>query len=258
MATQPLVVIVGETASGKSALAMELAQKFNGEIICADSRTVYKGMDIGTAKPIQADRKLVKHHLLDLIEPNQTFTVAQFKELVNKSIVDIHNREKLPIMVGGSGLYVDAVIFDFGFADASISRDPKNPRHLDPKATPTKQALRPNTLLIGLRLPKEVLEKRINLRVEQMFKDGLVEEAKRLGEQYGWETEALQTPAYKAIKNYLVGATDLTQTKELFAQGDRQLAKKQRTWFKRNDSIQWVYDPRQAVDIATTFLNKLQ
>src|SRR5260221_12585582 len=101
MATQPLIVIVGETASGKSVLAMELAQKFNGEIICADSRTVYKGMDIGTIKPSKTDQQKIAHHLLDVITPSQTFTAANFKKLANQAIKEINSRNRLPIMFGG-------------------------------------------------------------------------------------------------------------------------------------------------------------
>src|SRR5437868_387632 len=99
MAT-PLVVIVGETASGKSALGIELAEKFSGEIICADSRTVYRGMDIGTAKPSAEDRARVPHHLLDVVDPDERFTAAEFKRLANEAIADIAGRGKLPIMVG--------------------------------------------------------------------------------------------------------------------------------------------------------------
>ncbi len=255
----PLIAIVGETASGKSALAMDLAERFNGEIISADSRTIYKGMDIGTAKPSPAERKLIKHHLLDLVEPNQSFTVAEFKKLANEAIQDIQKRGKLPIMVGGSGLYIDAVIFDYQFSKITREKDPKNPRHLKlTKAAKLDKQLRQNTLVIGLQLGRANLQKRIAQRVEMMFSDGLIDEAKALGDKYGWEIEVLKTPGYKALRKYLNSEVDIAEAKELFIQSDMQLAKKQRTWFKRNDSIQWVDDPIKAVDIATTYLNKLQ
>ncbi len=111
----PLLVIVGETASGKSALSMSLARKFNGEIICADSRTIYKDMDIGTAKPNAEDRAEIKHYLLDIIEPGQRYSASQFKEDALKAISEITKRGKLSILVGGTGLYIDAVIFDYQF-----------------------------------------------------------------------------------------------------------------------------------------------
>ena len=112
---KPLIVIVGETGSGKSALALKIAEKFNGEIIAGDSRTVYKGLDIGTAKPSQADCKLIAHHLVDITTPDEPLTVAKYKKLADNSITEIHQRGKIPILVGGSGLYIDAVIFNYSF-----------------------------------------------------------------------------------------------------------------------------------------------
>jgi tRNA dimethylallyltransferase len=111
----PLVVIVGPTASGKSATAMRIAKEYGGEIICADSRTIYKGMDIGTAKPTAEDRRQVPHWGLDLVEPGQQFTAADFKEYANQKIYEIRQRGNLPILVGGTGLYVDGVIFNYRF-----------------------------------------------------------------------------------------------------------------------------------------------
>src|SRR5579872_1857298 len=108
-----LVVIVGPTASGKSALAMKLALQLNGEIIAGDSRTVYRGMNIGTAKPTIADRQQVPHHLIDITDPDKPINVAQYKKLAETAIDDIYSRKKLPILVGGTGLYIDAVIFDY-------------------------------------------------------------------------------------------------------------------------------------------------
>ncbi|MBI2285826.1 tRNA (adenosine(37)-N6)-dimethylallyltransferase MiaA, partial [Candidatus Saccharibacteria bacterium] len=110
-----LLVIVGETASGKSALASNLAKEFHGEIIAADSWTVYKGFDIGTSKPTAEDRQRVSHHLIDVADPLSGFNAPKFKELAETAIADIQNRGKLPIMVGGTGLYIDSVLFDFGF-----------------------------------------------------------------------------------------------------------------------------------------------
>jgi tRNA dimethylallyltransferase len=114
----PLIVIVGPTASGKSALAMQLAERFGGEIICADSRTVYKGMDIGTAKPSAEDQARVPHHGLDLVEPGERFSAVDFKNYATQTIADIRARGKIPFLVGGTGLYVDAVIFDYHFGQA--------------------------------------------------------------------------------------------------------------------------------------------
>jgi tRNA dimethylallyltransferase len=117
METRPLVVIVGPTASGKTALAIELAEQFNGEIICADSRTVYKGMDIGTAKPTKKEQSKVPHWGIDIVDPDQRFTAADFKKYVLQKIAEIRSRGHVPFLVGGSGLYVDSVIFDYEFGD---------------------------------------------------------------------------------------------------------------------------------------------
>ena len=113
--SQPLVVICGPTASGKSEIAMHLARQKNGEIICADSRTIYKYMDIGTAKPSLQDQREVPHHLLDIVEPGQRFTVVDFKSRALGVIADMRKRGKLPILVGGTGLYIDSIIYDYQF-----------------------------------------------------------------------------------------------------------------------------------------------
>lgn len=249
-----LIVIVGETASGKSALGIELAKKFNGEVICADSRTVYKTMDIGTAKPSAEEQKAVPHHLLDVVGPDQPFTVAGFKHLANEAIQDITRRGRLPIMVGGSGLYVDAVLFDYGFSDVKATRDPENPRHISKDEPRSRQDLRPNTLLIGLTLPRDVLQKRIELRVENMLQAGFIDEVKRIQQKYP-DSKALQAPGYKVFRDYIKGTITLEEAKTLFVRNDMNLAKRQRTWFKRNRDIHWLNNSKGAVALITTFLN---
>jgi tRNA dimethylallyltransferase len=112
-----LLVIVGPTASGKSDLALKVAKEFNGEIIAADSRTIYKGMDVGTAKPTKKEQELIPHWSLDLVEPGQVYSAYQFKKYAESKIAEIKKRGKLPILVGGSGLYIDAVLFGFGFVE---------------------------------------------------------------------------------------------------------------------------------------------
>ncbi len=285
----PLIVIVGETASGKSDLAISLAERFNGEVICADSRTVYRGMDIGTAKPTPEDRKRVPHHLLDVVSPDEQFTVADFKRLAVEAIDEISGRQKLPILVGGSGLYVDAVIYDFEFlpkADEeqremlsrlsveelqrlvrerglSMPKNDRNPRHLiRVLETGGKQAsrgqLRENTLILGLCLSRDALKERIVHRVERMVEQGLVDEVRSLVEQYGEGARALEAPGYKALKEYLAGRTSLEEAQRLFIKNDLSLAKRQRTWFRRNKSIHYIGSLEDAVGIVTTFLNKYQ
>ncbi len=252
----PLLVIVGPTASGKTALAIELAKKFDGEIVCADSRTVYKGMDIGTAKPTVPEQEGIPHHLLDLVSPNQSFNVTDFKCLADKAIADILARGKLPILVGGSGLYIDAVIYDYDFANASGERDAQNPRHLHADAPKQVLELRENTLVLGMQVDPEVLRARIEQRVQAMVDQGLLTEIKTLDKQYSWDLPAMQAPAYKAFRGCLDGSKSIEEASRDNIVYDSQLARKQRTWFKRNNSIHWLTDPRDAVDLVTTFLNK--
>lgn len=238
-----LVVIVGETASGKSHLGLELAKKFDGEIICADSRTVYKGMDIGTAKPTEAEQRAIRHHLLDLVEPNEKYNAAWFKKDATAAIKDVSSRGKLPIMVGGTGLYVDSVIFDYDFNNKTMSK------------------LRPNTLVIGIKLDRAELNARIEKRVKGMVKEGIVDEVKQLAEKYGWDSESMTGIGYREFKDYINGKASLEESIAQTIKDTKDFAKRQRTWFRRpvydNKSIQWVNNSGDAVDIVTTFLDKL-
>jgi tRNA dimethylallyltransferase len=289
-AVPKLIVIVGETASGKSALAMELAQKFDGEIICADSWTVYKGFDIGTAKPSQADQKLVPHHLLDVADPAVGFSAAVFQRMAKQAIEDIVSRGKIPLLVGGTGLYVDSILYDYSFLppsdpelrnelnalslDEVIARaetmeldttglDMRNKRRVirlieNEGVRPTKKPLRENTLILGVSVERGVLEKKDKKRIEAMVAEGFVEEVEALLDKYGPDIEPFRAPGYRAFKDYVSGAVTLDAAKLRFFQNDMQLAKKQRTWFKRNESIQWLSTEDkigEAVDLATTFLN---
>jgi len=282
----PLIVIVGQTASGKTALALEIAEKFDGEIICADSRTIYKGMDIGTAKPNKEEQARVPHHGINLINPDETFSAAQFKEYAFKTIRDIHQRGKLPILVGGTGLYIDAVLFDFQFGERA---DQKLREELSTKTVPELHSIihelgyampendqnkrylirtierrgdvggskdiRPNTLVLGLVADMETLERRISRRVDTMLEQGFIDEYKKLLLRYQKNAPGFLAPGYKAFAEYLDGTVSLDEAKAAFIRNDRQLARRQRTWFKRNNSVQWLSDRSNAVEIVTTFLN---
>lgn len=278
----PLLVIVGETASGKSRLAMELAQRFNGEIICADSMTVRQGADIGSAKPSEAERALIPHHLIDVIRPNETFGAAQFKVLAQTAIEDISSRGKLPIMVGGTGLYIDGVIYDFDFLPIGDSQDRQRLNQLSNDqllreieelgldvtgvdvnnnrrlirlietdgAQPTKHELRANTLVVGLESDREQLYQRIEQRVDAMLAAGLEEEVDNLAQRYGWDCEALKGVGYAQWRNYFLGTQSLQDTRFSIIKATRDLAKRQRTWFKRNKSIHWFVTPVKWQDVA--------
>lgn len=283
----PLIAIVGETASGKSALGLQLAEQFDGEIIAADSRTVYRGMDIGTAKPSPQEQRLVPHHLLDVVTPDQRFTAADFKRSAQTAITDITSRGKVPFLVGGSGLYVDAVLYDFSFkgeADPDQRRhlqalsvdelqqqlhirgiplpeNSRNPRYLirmleTNGASTIRGALRPNTLIIGLEVEREELKAKLVQRVDAMVGQGFVDEVVAVSRQYGWDMPALQAPGYRAFRKYLAGEVTLEEAKTLFVRNDLQLAKRQRTWFRRNKDIHWICKKEEAIDLITTFLSK--
>lgn len=286
----PLIVIVGETASGKSELALRLAREFDGEIICADSWTVRREVNIGTAKPTAKERAEVPHHLLDVVEPCEDFTAAVFKRLANEAIKDISNRGKLPILAGGTGLYIDGVIYDFGFLPAGdrqareelnvmtnqellteVKRrkiplgdvDIRNKRRLirlieTGGAVPTKTALRPNTLIIGLRPDRDELNERIIKRTDAMLAAGLEDEVRGLAKRYRWDCEALKGVGYAQWQDYFNGAKTLASTRQKIIKATLDLAKRQRTWFKRNKSIQWFSTPVKwpnVVDSITTFLS---
>lgn len=290
MESKPLIAVVGETASGKSALALDLARRFDGEIVCADSWTVYTGFDIGTAKPTAQDRRLVAHHLLDVADPAKGFNASLFKTAAIQAIHDIQSRAKVVFLVGGTGLYIDSVLFDYSFLpappdseraqrnglsiqallDEIVRRDIstegidiRNKRRLirlleTNGQRPRQHDMRSDCLVLGVRVPAESLRERITERVDRMFTEGLEAEVRTLAQKYGWDAEPMKGIGYYEFKDYFAGSRNLTETKQRIISHTIGLAKRQRTWFKRNKGIQWVTEPRQAVDITTTFLSNYQ
>jgi tRNA dimethylallyltransferase len=281
MAT-PLIVIVGPTGSGKSAMAVDLAKQYNGEIICADSRTVYKQMDIGTAKPMKQEQIEVPHHLIDIITPGQAFTAADFKLLALESIKDIHDNGKVPIMVGGTGLYIDGVIFDFAFLPPvpqeererlqqlsveelqhilrsegiPLPENKQNPRHLiraieTNGAVPVKSNLRVDTLVLGLEISKEALQERIENRTHAMIEKGLKLEAIKLAEAYGWDAPGMSAVGYREWQE----SDDERIAEAAIVRNTMQYARRQRSWFKRNPHINWVKNSAEATVLVQKFLH---
>lgn len=268
----PLIVIVGPTASGKTSLALELAEKYNGEIICADSRTIYKGMDIGTAKPTPEERARVVHWGLDLVEPGESFSAADFKRYADDKIADIRHRGRVPFLVGGTGLYVDAVIYNYQFGSAAnvelrqeleqlsivqlheycinnnveLPENKQNKRYviraIEQKSVNHKRndTLGDNIIVVGIATDREVLRTRIQVRTEQLFDNGVVDEATMLGKKYGWESEAMTGNIYPLAHRYLVGELTLQEIKDKNTTLDWRLAKRQLTWLRRNKEVKWL------------------
>jgi len=295
MHTKPLVAVVGETASGKSALALKLARYFDGELICADSWTVYKGFDIGAAKPSAAEQAEVRHHLLDVARPEDGFNAVEFQKLANMAIADIQSRGKMPVLVGGTGLYIDSVLYNYQFLPAtsevvrqelnSLSLlelqqkaehlklstegiDTQNKRRLirlieNDGQRPSKGQLRDNTLVLGIQVDREHLLQRVVQRVDTMLAEGLEAEVKSLSEAYGWDVEAMKGIGYREWKPYFMPMPelhqDLEQTRQRIISATMGLAKRQRTWFKRNDRIHWLQQVNtmaNAVELVTTISSK--
>ncbi len=273
-----LLVILGPTASGKTDLAIKLAKQFNGEIVSADSRQIYKGMDIGTAKT--KDFKGIPHHLIDILTPDQEFNAALFRQEAIKKIDEIIERGKLPILAGGTGLYIKAVVDNLDFP--SVKADEKLRKRLEKKSVEQLFAIykkldkegaekidRNNkrrliraievsrllkepffkerkgeklydVLQIGIKLSKKEIEQRIRKRVDKMIRDGLEKEARKLYKKYGFNVPSLQTMGYREWQGYFDKTESLESTIEKIKKNTIKFAKRQMTWFKRDKSIKWV------------------
>ena len=268
----PLIVIVGPTASGKTSLAINLAEIYGGEIICADSRTVYKDMDIGTAKPSYEDCQRVPHWGIDLIYPYEYFSAAEFKQYALKKIEDIRSRNKIPFLVGGTGLYIDAIVFDYKFGNKSDVKKRtlleklnieelwkycrKNNIELPDNYNNKRYVIRcieqgginnnrkveinNNTIVVGISTDRDNLRKRIKDRIEQFFDNNVVEEAKILGKIYGWDNRAMSGNIYPILHKYIDNKINIEEAKAEIFYRDWHLAKRQMTWFRRNKNIEWL------------------
>lgn len=282
VSTPRIIAIVGPTASGKSDLAVRLAKKWNGEVISADSRQVYKGLNIGTGKVTKKEMSGIPHHLLDVVSPKKQYSVAEYQRDANRAIADIVSRGKLPIICGGTGFYVDALVYDSVLPDVlpnkvlrkelenetieslydilkqkdpnrAASIDAKNPRRLV-RAIEIAEALGSvpvridnpsfSTLFIGIKVPPEILKARIHTRLLKRMRMGMFAEVQALHEK-GLSFKRMEELGleYRYLSRFLRG----TLTKdEMLTQLESEIihyAKRQYTWFKRNKSIHWVeYD----------------
>ena len=278
----PLVVIVGPTASGKTELAIRIAKKFNGEVISADSRAIYRGLDIGTAKPTPEDQQGVPHWGVDIVDPGDRFTVADFKAYAQQKIDEIRLRGHLPIMAGGTGLYIDSVLYDFKFTACSNNLDErrklenksleqliyhceknniklpkniKNKRHiinaiLRRGEDPIKNdKIISNTILVGIATDRDILRSRIEKRAKNIVSNTTINEAIRAAEKWGWCNEAMTGNVYPLIKQYLDGAINEIELERKLCVLDWRLAKRQLTWLRRNKDIKWF-----SIDEAWTYI----
>ena len=292
-----LVVVAGPTASGKTAVGIALAEALNGEIISADSRQIFRHMDIGTAKPTDEEQASAPHHLIDIVDPDESYSAGQFAMDAAALIVDIKSRSRVPILVGGSGFYLEALadgfspipeipehirnelkqaaasdleglfsrlkILDPVLADRLHPNDTQRiVRGLEvyettgqklselqklPRESPGDWAVR----WFALDVDRESLYSMIDRRVDWMIARGLVEEVRQMkAKGYGQELDAINTFGYREIYQHISGQLRLDETKELIKTATRQYAKRQLTWFRRNDRIKWVENPGDAASEA--------
>lgn len=230
------LVILGPTGSGKTGISIELAKKLNGEIISADSRAIYKGMDIGTAKPTKKEQDGIPHYGLDLVEPGERFTVADWKAYAEAKIKEIKKKGKLPIIAGGTGLYVDALVYDYHFKGPTGQKI----GDLEQKSCSDRTEIKGDYNLIGIKWSTEDLRDRLKKRIDQMFTEELYNETKKLVQKYGWGSGAMKSNIYEYAYKYINGEMTLDEAKEKAFYEDWHLAKRQLTWFKRNQHIIWL------------------
>jgi tRNA dimethylallyltransferase len=245
-------------------------------------------MDIGTAKPSSDDQRRIRHHGLDIRSPDERFTAAQFKQFALGAIDDISDRGKLPLLVGGTGLYVDAVLYDYQFREPGdpamravlqnmdvetlqqklheqnipLPANSRNPRHLV-RALETKgevlvrSLLRGNTMVLGLAIDRAQIISRIRSRVTAMLDLGLEAEVQALANTYGWDAPGMQAIGYREWRPYFDDGQTLAQTQEMITKSTNAYAKRQRTWFRRNNSIQWHINREEILSSVVTYTTKL-
>ena len=286
---EPVIVIAGPTASGKTRLSIELARLIKGSVVSADSMQIYKYMDIGTAKPGKEEISEIRHYMIDEVEPDENYSVARYRERALECIAEIIREGRRPIVAGGTGLYINSLIYNINFSETICDEDlrkalkaeaeQKGNRYLyeklveiDPEAAerihendvkriiraievythtqkPISEHIRMSRLepppyryiVFGLNWDREKLYRRINERVDNMIRDGLVEETRRLVEMgYDKKSTAMQAIGYKEILPYLKGECSLEEAVEILKRNTRRYAKRQMTWFRQIREIIWL------------------
>ncbi len=293
-----MIVITGPTASGKTAMSVELAKILGAEIVNADSMQIYKYMDIGTAKPDMEERQGIKHHLIDVVEPDEQFSVARYCELAKEAIDSVHAKGKPVVMVGGTGLYVDSLVNNIQFSEISadenyrvemetlaekngneyiynmlLETDPESAEkiavadrkriiralevyHLTGKTiTWHNQQSRSvpspyKTTMFAIDVDREYLYDKINRRVDVMLEKGLIAEVKSIIDMgVSRNSTAMQAIGYKEIAEHLDGDISLDVAVEKIKMGSRRYAKRQLTWYRRNEKINWVKNIDEVLEI---------
>ncbi len=285
-----LIIILGPTASGKTDLSIKMAEEFKGEIVSADSRQIYKRMDIGTSKIKKEEMEGIPHYLLSIIEPDKKFSAADYQKKAVKKIKEIQRKGKVPFLVGGSPFYIFSVVE--GWIFPKIKKDPRIRRRLEKRSKEElyqmlweidrkraenidknnkrrlvraleiakqlgevpKLEKKPqfNPLLIGLKISKKELRKRIEKRIEKMFKEGLEKEVRKLIKK----NIEIKSIGYQEFIPYFKGKITKEELKEKIAVNTFQFAKRQMTWFKRYKNINWIENHQEAENLIKEFLNK--
>jgi tRNA dimethylallyltransferase len=279
------IYIVGPTASGKTALSIDLAKHLGAEIVCADSQTLRKHMDIGTAKPTVAETNGVPHHMLDLIDPYDDYSLAAYQKQATNIIDGIHSAGIRAIVVGGTGLYVDSLYFGYqlpvldddisagDFEDLTVDelRDlisskgynlpsgEQNKRHLintllRSGKSGDKGSADPRSIILGIYPGREQVVERINTRVEHMFANGFVGEVRSIVDKFGPPPREFDAIGYRIVYRHLLGEISVDETKDLCKIAERQYAKRQMSWFRRNPAIKWFSSPVEAKDYILSVL----
>lgn len=300
---QPLIIITGPTAVGKTELSIQLAKQINGEIISADSMQVYRHMDIGTAKIKKEDMQGINHYLIDILEPDEEFNVVLFQTLAKKAMEEIYQKGKIPIIVGGTGFYIQSVLYDIDFTEnekddsyrkelESIAKEKgscylhKELSLVDPAsaekihANNIKRVIRAlefyhqtgkkisehnekekqkespyNFAYFVLTNERKILYERIDKRVDNMVKHGLIQEVTSLYEKgYNKNLLSMQGLGYKEVLDYLDGACTLDEAVYILKRDTRHFAKRQITWFKREKEVIWVDKREKSEEEILLFL----
>lgn len=289
-----LIAIVGPNASGKTTLSIRLAKKFNGQIVCADSRQVYKGMNIGTGKATKYEQKQVKHYLIDISSPKREYNVSHFKKDALKTINKILQQKKLPLLVGGTGFWIQAVVDNIDFPKVKPNKflrrklekktiqqlfqllnklDPRRAKYIDrnnpyrliraieiikatKKPIPSlKKKLLFNTLLLGITHPQKKLYNLIDQRLQKRFKQGMIAEVKHLHQQgVSWPRMYDIGLEYRYISLFLQGQLNRQQMIKQLSYAIKHYAKRQMTWFKRNKRIYWIQNYKEAEELVKRFI----